>query len=131
MEISEILTKKITLLGQYWKFSKGGNLVNKSGKWQYASIKWAIPEENSEGRITDLSSGKSLGLIDDSAAKDSLVILEEKSDGEIVAGQKWLRGKVNPEGWFMLINPTSNKVMTVESKTTTTLKGFSTFGLLI
>ena len=46
---------------QYWKLSKGGNLVNKSGKWQYSSIKWSIPKEHDEGKIMDISSFRVLG----------------------------------------------------------------------
>ena len=105
---------------QYWKVSKTSNLVNKSGKWQFSSLKWSLPEEECEGPITDKASGKVLGIID----QNSLVELVVNDDGLLSNNQKWVRAKQNKEGWFMLINSSSNKALTALSATTTAISGF-------
>ena len=104
---------------QYWKVSRTKNLVNKSGKWQFSSLKWSLPEEECEGPIFT-SSGKVLSIID----QDSLVELVDNDDGLLSNGQKWMRAKQNKEGWFMLISSSSNKALTALSATTTTISGF-------
>ena len=104
---------------QYWKVSRTSNLVNKSGKWQFSSLKWSLPEEECEGPIFT-SSGKVLSIID----QDSLVELVDNDDGLLSNGQKWMRAKQNKEGWFMLINSSSNKALTASSATTTAITGF-------
>ena len=105
---------------QYWKVSKTCNLVNKSGKWQFSSLKWSLPEEECEGPITDKASGKVLGIID----QDSLVECVVNDDSILSNEQKWVRAKQNKEGWFMLINSSSNKALTASSATTTVITGF-------
>ena len=106
---------------QYWKVSKTSNLVNKSGKWQFSSLKWSLPEENCEGPITDNASGKILDIIN----QESLVELVEVEDAFLLSnGQKWIKAKQNKDGWFMLINPSCNKVLTALSATTTSISGF-------
>ena len=105
---------------QYWKVSRTSNLVNKSGKWQFSSLKWSLPEEECEGPITDKASGKVLGIID----QDSLVECVVNDDGILNNEHKWVRVKQNKEGWFMLINSSSNKALTASSATTTVITGF-------
>jgi hypothetical protein len=106
---------------QYWKVSKTNNLVNKSGKWQFSSLKWSLPEENCEGPITDNASGKVLDIVD----QESLVELVEIEDASLLSnGQKWIKAKQNKDGWFMLINPSSNKVLTALTATATSISGF-------
>ena len=105
---------------QYWKVSRTSNLVNKSGKWQFSSLKWTLPEEECKGPITDKASGKVLGIID----QDSLVELVLNDDGLLSSEQTWVRAKQNKEGWFMLINSSSNKALTALSATTTAITGF-------
>ena len=100
--------------------SRTSNLVNKSGKWQFSSLKWSLPEENCEGPIKDKASGKVLGIID----QDSLVELVVNDDGLLSNKQKWVRVKQNKDGWFMLINSSSNKALTASSATTTAITGF-------
>ena len=102
-------------LGQYWKVSRTGNLVNKSGSWQYSTKKWALPEPNAEGCIRDLKSGKFLSLKNDA---EILVELEENIIDEAL-GQKWLRGPDNNEGWFTLTNVTYKKLISAASVTKT------------
>ena len=105
---------------QYWNVSRTCNLVNKSGKWQFSSLKWSLPEEECEGPITDKASGKVLGIID----QDSLVECVVNDDSILSNEQKWVRAKQNKEGWFMLINSSSNKALTASSATTTAITGF-------
>ena len=106
---------------QYWKVSRTSNLVNKSGKWQFSSLKWSLPEENCEGPITDNASGKILDIVD----QESLVELVGIEDASLLSnGQKWIKAKQNKDGWFMLINPSSNKVLTALTATTTSISGF-------
>ena len=105
---------------QYWRVSKTSILVNKSGKWQFSSLKWSLPEEECEGPITDIASGKVLSIID----QDSLVELVVNDDGLLSNEQKWVRTKQNKEGWCMLINSSSNKALTASSATTTAITGF-------
>ena len=106
---------------QYWKVSKTSNLVNKSGKWQFSSLKWSLPEENCEGLITDNASGKILDVVD----QESLVELVDIEDASLLSnGQTWIKAKQNKDGWFMLINPSSNKVLTALTSTTTSISGF-------
>ena len=101
--------------------SKTSNLVNKSGKWQFSSLKWSLPEEDCEGPITDKASGKVLSIID----QDSLVeLVVNNEDGLLSNEQKWMRAKQNKEGWFMLINSSTNKALTASSATTTAITGF-------
>ena len=100
--------------------SKTSNLVNKSGKWQFSSLKWSLPEEKCEGPITENVSAKVLGIID----QDSLVELVVNDDGLLSNEQKWVRAKQNKEGWFILINSSSNKALTALSATTTAISGF-------
>ena len=107
---------------QYWKVSKTCNLVNKSGKWQFSSLKWSLPEENCEGPITDNASGKILDIVN----QESLVELVVIEDASLLSnGQKWIKAKQNKDGWFMLINPSSNKVLTALTATTTSISGFT------
>ena len=115
-------SKKCSLSpAQYWKVSKTSNLVNKSGKWQFSSLKWSLPEENCEGPITDNASGKILDIVD----QESLVDLVDIEDASLLSnGQKWIKAKQNKDGWFMLINPSSNKVLTALTATTTSISGF-------
>ena len=106
---------------QYWKVSRTCNLVNKSGKWQFSSLKWSLPEEDCEIPITDKASGKVLSIID----QDSLVeLVVNNDDGLLSNEQKWMRAKQNKEGWFMLINSSTNKALTASSATTTAITGF-------
>ena len=101
--------------------SKTSNLVNKSGKWQFSSLKWSLPEENCEGSITDNASGKILVVVD----QESLVELVDIEDAFLLSnGQKWIKTKQNKDGWFKLINPSSNKVLTALTATTTSISGF-------
>ena len=92
-------SKKCSLSpAQYWKVSKTSNLVNKSGKWQFSSLKWSLPEENCEGPITDNASGKILDIVD----QESLVELVDIEDASLLSnGQKWIKAKQNKDGWFM------------------------------
>ena len=106
---------------QYWKVSITSNLVNKSGKWQFSSLKWSLPEENCEGLITDNASGKILDVVD----QESLVELVGIENASLLSnGQKWIKAKQNKDGWFMLINPSSNKVLTALTATATSISGF-------
>ena len=107
--------------------SKTSNLVNKSGKWQFSSLKWSLPEENCEGLITDNASGKILDVVD----QESLVELVGIENASLLSnGQKWIKAKQNKDGWFMLINPSSNKVLTALTATTTSITGFHNYSYI-
>ena len=107
--------------------SKTNNLVNKSGKWQFSSLKWSLPEENCEGPITDNASGKILDIVN----QESLVELVDIEDTSLLTnGQKWIKAKQNKDGWFMLINPSSNKVLTALTATTTSITGFHNYSYI-
>ena len=105
---------RVLLLAQYWKLSKNGTLVNKSGKWQHSSIKWSMPRMNEEGKIMDSSSGRVLGLVDDFGfilPNETMVTLDERFDGLLT------------DGWFLIRHSVSNKVLTAMSQTTTSITG--------
>ena len=52
----------------------------------------------------DLSTGKLLCPLNDSTTNNALVNLEESEDGLITNGQKWLVGKMDKDGWFLITN---------------------------
>ena len=66
----------------------------------------------------DISSGKTLVLSDDSTANETLVRLEE-TDNE----QHWVRSRETKDGWFMIIDSISKRVLTATSETSTTITG--------
>ena len=66
----------------------------------------------------ETSSGKTLVLSDDSTANETLVRLEE-TDNE----QHWVRSRETKDGWFLIINSISKRVLTAASETTTTITG--------
>ena len=107
---------KICFLAQYWKLTKHKTLVNKSGRWQHSKIKWSIP--NCEGQIMETSSGKTLVLSDGSTANGTLVRLEESGNK-----QHWVRSRETKDGWFMIIDSISKRVLTATSETSTTITG--------
>ena len=98
-------------------------LVNKSGKWQYSTIPLSLPEENTEGKIMDLVSGKLLSPLNDSIINNTLVLFEDSEDGLITDGQKWLIGEEDQDGWFLITNCLSNRVLTATSETETNITG--------
>ena len=71
----------------------------------------------------DLSSGKLLCPVNDSATNNALVKLEESEDGLIKNGQKWLVGRKNKDGWFLITNFISKRVLTAISETATAITG--------
>ena len=107
----------VVFSAQYWMQSKKGNLVNKSGKWQYSNIVWPILEEENESEIVDSSSGMVL-----TQSVEGLVELEHSKDGGL--GQKWTVGKKNKDGWFVITNNDSNQVLTADGAETTKVTGF-------
>ena len=82
-----------------------------------------MPDENNEGKLMDLSSGKLLCPVNDSATNNALVNLEKSKDGLIKNGQKWLVGKKNKDGWFLITNCISKRVLTATSAISTTITG--------
>ena len=66
----------------------------------------------------ETSSGKTLVLSDESTTNEILVRLE-KTDNE----QHWVRSRETKDGWFLIINSISKRVLTAASETTTTITG--------
>ena len=66
----------------------------------------------------ETSSGKTLVLSDGSTANGTLVRLEESGNK-----QHWVRSRETKDGWFMIIDSISKRVLTAASETTTTITG--------
>ena len=66
----------------------------------------------------ETSSGKTLVLSDESTTNETLVRLE-KTDNE----QHWVRGRETKDGWFLIIDSISKRVLTAANETTTTITG--------
>ena len=61
----------------------------------------------------DISSGKTLVLSD-----ETLVILEVSDDEQL-----WVRSSETKDGWFLIVNSNSKRVLTRASETLTTITG--------
>ena len=98
--------------GQYWRISDKMELISKRYGYygSYLHERWTIPEEGMQGYIT-ASSGKVLEITDHvtSDFPGPWVTLKSK-DISMTEKQTWLRD-VAFNGWFMLINPISGKVL--------------------
>ena len=71
----------------------------------------------------DIASNKILSTVECSISDEGLVEIIDTEDGLLHNDQKWLKGKQNKDGWFMLVNSSSNKVLTATSTTTTIVSG--------
>ena len=70
---------------------------------------WTLPEQNAEGYIE--ASNEVLGVLN---LTDPLSNVElEAKIIPINEGQKWYRETANENGWFMITNPYSKKVLTM------------------
>ena len=72
-----------------------------------------MPNCAGQGQIMDISSGKTLVLSD-----ETLVILEVSDDEQL-----WVRSSETKDGWFMIVNSNSKRVLTRASETLTTITG--------
>ena len=99
--------------GQLWKYTHDKKLINHGDESSGSLLNkyWTLPEENAEGYIE--ASDKVLGI------KNSTVCLSQSQDVRLEARivaisekQKWHRGTANENGWFLLTNPHSGKVLT-------------------
>ena len=89
----------------------------------HENFAWTITAEGSEGNIEEQSSGKVLGLLNDSTDIGTTVVLESKKRSVSSDGQKWLRDIADVNGWFRLKNPLSGRVLTAQSSTVTAIAG--------
>ena len=72
-----------------------------------------MPNCAGQGQIMDISSGKTLVLSD-----ETLVILEVSDDEQL-----WVRSSETKDGWFLIVNSNSKRVLTRASETLTTITG--------
>ena len=93
-----------------WKYTIDKKLINHNHEstgsgWMNKS--WILPEENEEGYIE--ASDEVLGVVD---LTDTLSDVElEAKIIPISDGQKWYRSAADKNGWFVLTNPHSGKVI--------------------
>ena len=69
---------------------------------------WTLPKENEEGYIK--ASDEVVGIVN-LTNPESPVMLESRIT-PISEGQNWYRGTADENGWFLLTNPYSGKVLT-------------------
>ena len=92
-----------------WKYTNDKKLINHDyeSAGSYLNKHWILPEENEEGYIE--ASDEVLGVVD---LTDSLSDVElEAKIIPISDGQKWYRSAADKNGWFVLTNPHSGKVI--------------------
>ena len=96
--------------GQLWKYTNDKKLINRlyGGDESYLNTYWILPEENAEGYIE--ASDEVLGVLDLSDPISNVEL--EARIIPISDEQKWYRGSADKNGWFLLSNPPSGKVLT-------------------
>ena len=73
--------------------------------------RWNLPVEGDVGYIELVTSSDFvLGVWNDSATAGTNVSIEMKKE-PISEGQKWTKGKESVNGWFILTNPNSGKIL--------------------
>ena len=97
----------------------GTTLTNKSNLWQ-SNDDWVIREKDEWVIVENHSNSKVL------EATDYHKVMEENFDGNKTE-QLWKKGKANTEGFFILINNGSSKVLTAISATNLEVKGKFTY----
>ena len=120
--------KGISFPEQLWRYTNENRLESKSGMWKYHDKKWSIPKDGDRARA---------GVIKDQQTLMVLSLPENKSEVRLNTvdqnqplGQKWRRNKANSDGWFTLLNPGSNELLTVASAETLIISGKSTSKIL-
>ena len=97
-------------LGSLWKYTNDKKLINYyyESAGSYLNKHWTLPEENAEGYIE--ASDEVLGVLDLSDPISNVEL--EARIIPISDEQKWYRGSADKNGWFLLSNPPSGKVLT-------------------
>ena len=97
-------------LGSLWKYTNDKKLINYyyESAGSYLNKHWTLPEENAEGYIE--ASDEVLGVLDLSDPISNVEL--EARIIPISEGQKWFRGTADENGWFVLTNPQSKKILT-------------------
>ena len=95
-------------------------------QWEFQEFIWYLPPEGAIGYIAQIENGnltgKVLALKDDATDPGTRIILEEKEENaNLTDGQMWLRGKKDDDGFFSLLNPISERFLTAEDTTETTI----------
>ena len=113
-------------LGQQWNHLKHSKqLVNKNigREWKYGKKKWIIADEGTEGTIEDQDSGYVLGLVENSNTNAGTMVILQEKNASTIGTQTWLRTKANSEGFFLITNPATGKVLTALNKDNITIRG--------
>ena len=95
--------------GQLWRYNNDKELINYSfeSTGSYLAKSWTLPEENTEGYIEASDEVLSVSNLTD---PQSPVKLEARII-PISEEQKWYRGTSDENGWFLLTNPHTGKVL--------------------
>ena len=99
---------------QLWKLN-GNTLMNKANLWT-SNDEWNIRTRDKFVYIENISKKKVLGITYDGS-------ITEEDFVEDKPGQLWKRGKFNTDGYFILENSDTPKVMTGISQSRLGVKG--------
>ena len=99
------LTLKNYFSGQLWKLN-GTKLFNKANLWN-STDEWNLRAEGKMVYVENTSKNKFLGTFDD-VFHDKTLLLNS-------VGQMWKMGIATNEGYFTLLDPNSQKVLTASS----------------
>ena len=111
-------------LAQHWKYDEmSSRLENKNGDWFGLSMafQWTIPLTGERGIVIN-NYGYVLGARIDAVTSGTIVELQAQKNPPS-SGQIWLRGTSDEFGYFTLQNPTSQKFLTCNSRTSITIEG--------
>ena len=107
------LTLKKYFSGQLWKLN-GTKLFNKANLWN-STDEWNLRAEGKMVYVENTSKNKFLGTFDDVFHDETLLLNS--------VGQMWKMGIATNEGYFTLLDPDSQKVLTASSSHCLEIKG--------
>ena len=107
------LTLKKYFSGQLWKLN-GTKLFNKANLWK-STDEWNLRAEGKMVYVENTSKNKFLGTFDDVFHDETLLLNS--------VGQMWKKGIVTNEGYFTLLDPNCQKVLTASSSHCLEIKG--------
>ena len=99
--------------GQLWKLN-GTKLFNKANLWK-STDEWNLRAEGKMVYVENTSKNKFLGTFDDVFHDETLLLNS--------VGQMWKKGIATNEGYFTLLDPNSQKVLTASSSHCLEIKG--------
>ena len=105
-------------LGQLWRYTNDGRLVNQNGISLYFNKKWKIPDIDQLGTIEDQKSGKVLSL-----TSYRTVGLIDKENVMHEDHRNWKRTKPDANGWFRLKNYTRIRFLCIRRNSSLTVAG--------